>query len=149
MQIELINCPYCEIKQKVFHLNYTLIQLLKKIDPSNEKVLVLRSYVNPNKFIRNFNCKNCREKLTVFYNTETYQYFIQGEKLIKIQEEIRKIRLKIKKLRKKIIVTYNTKIIDLLKSEIDKEVQSLNHFITQDAQARASQPLQLNQSVNS
>ena len=41
------------------------------------------------------------------------------------------------------------KIIDLLKSEIDKEVQSLNHFITQDAQARASQPLQLNQAVNS
>lgn len=103
MQIELINCPYCEIKQKVFHLNYTLIQLLKKIDPSNEKVLVLRNYVNPNKFIRNFNCKNCKEKLTVYYNIETYQYFIQGEKLIQIQEEIRKIRLKIKKLRKKLL----------------------------------------------
>ena len=123
--------------------------MLKKIDPSNEKVLVLRNYVNPNKFIRNFNCKNCKEKLTVYYNIETYQYFIQGEKLIQIQEEIRKIRLKIKKLRKKIIVTYNTKIIDLLKSEIDKEVQSLDHFITQDVQARTSQPLQLNQAVNS
>ena len=109
----------------------------------------MRNYVNPNKFIRNFNCKNCKEKLTVYYNIETYQYFIQGEKLIQIQEEIRKIRLKIKKLRKKIIVTYNTKIIDLLKSEIDKEVQSLDHFITQDVQARTSQPLQLNQAVNS
>lgn len=149
MKLELFNCPYCEIKQKVFHLNYTLIQLLKKINPSNEKVSLLRIYVNPNKFIRNFNCENCKEKLTVYYNIETYQYFIQSEKLVQIQEEIKKIRLKIKKLRKKIIVTYNEQIIDLLKSEIDKEIQTLNHFISQDVQQRTNQPLQLDQAVNS
>lgn len=149
MKIELINCPYCEIEQKVFHLNYTFIQLLKKIDPSNEKVLLLRSYVNPNKFIRNFNCKNCKEKLTVYYNNETYQYFIHGEKLVQIQEEIRRIRLKIKKLRKKIIVTFNTKIIDLLKSEIHKEILALDHFIAQDVRERTKSTLQLNQAVNS
>jgi hypothetical protein len=149
MKIEFINCPYCGIEQKVFHLNYTLIQLLKKIDPSNEKVLLLRSYVNPNKFIRNFNCKNCKEKLSVYYNIETYQYFIHGEKLIQIQEKIIRIRQKIKKLRKKIIVTYNTQIINLLKLEIDKETLALDHFISQDVQERNKKTLQLDQVVNS
>jgi len=149
MKINFINCPYCETEQNVFHLNYTLIQLLKKIDLGDKKILLLKSYVNSNKFIRNFNCKNCKEILTVYYNTETYQYLVQGEKLVQIQEEIRKIRLKIKNFRKKIIVTYNEKIINLLKSEIDKEVQALNHFIAQDIKARTTQPLQLNQAVNS
>jgi ribosomal protein S27E len=149
MKIELINCPYCETEQKVFHLNYNALQFLRKNFQNNENVLSLRNYYYAHNFVKNFNCKNCKETLTVYYNSETYQYFIQGQKLVQIQEQIKRIRLKIKKLRKKIIITYNQKIIDLLKLEIEKEVETLNQFIEQDVQIRDSRPLQLSQVVNS
>jgi transposase-like protein len=149
MNIKLVNCPYCETEQKVFYLNYNLGQLCKRNFQNNEKVLALRNYLNTHNFVKNFNCKNCNETLTVYYNSETYQYFIQGQKLTQIQEQIKKIRLKIKKLRKKIIITYNQKIIDLLKLEIEKEVVSLNHFIDQDEKIKNSKPLKLSQVVNS
>ena len=147
MKIESINCPYCETEQKIFYFNYNVTQFLKKVS-NDEKIVPLRFYINPHKFIKNFNCKNCKEILTIFYNSETYQYFVQGEKLVQIQKEIRKIKLKIKKLRKKIIVTYNQKIIDMLNSEIDNETKSLDHFIQQDLKVRNTHPLQLNQVVN-
>jgi ribosomal protein S27E len=149
MNIKLVNCPYCETEQNVFYLNYNLGQLLKKNFQNNEKVLALRNYLNTHSFVKNFNCKNCNETLTVYYNNETYQYFIQGQKLFQVQEQIKKIRLKIKKLRKKIIITYNQKIIDLLKLEIEKEVESLNHFIDQDEKIKNFKPLKLSQVVNS
>ena len=149
MNIKLINCPYCETEQSVFYLNYNLGQLLKRNFQNNEKVLALRNYLNTHNFVKNFNCKNCNETLTVYYNSETYQYFIQGQKLTQIQEQIKKIRLKIKKLRKKIIITYNQKIIDLLRLEIEKEVKSLNHFIDQDVKIKNFKPLKLGQVVNS
>ena len=139
MKIESINCPYCETEQKIFYFNYNVTQFLKKVS-NDEKIVPLRFYINPHKFIKNFNCKNCKEILTIYYNSETYQYFVQGEKLVQIQEEIRKIKLKIKKLRKK--------IIDMLNSEIDNETTSLDHFIQQDLKVRNTHPLQLSQVVN-
>ena len=99
MNIKLLNCPYCDSEQKVFHLNYSLIRLLENFE--SKKVVVLYNYSNPHKFIRNFNCKSCSEILSVYFNTETYQYFIEGQKLLKIKNEIRNISVKIKKLRKK------------------------------------------------
>ncbi len=85
----------------------------------------------------------------IYYNIETYQYFIIAEKLFELEEKIKKIRIKIKKIRKKIIVTYNQKIIELLKSEIDKEEQSLNHLVAQESQARSQQTFKLDHVVNS
>ncbi len=149
MKIELINCPYCEAAQKVFHINYTFIKLLKEISPTNKQIFILNNYTDPNKFIKNFNCKNCNEKLMVYYNIETYQYFIRAEKLFELEEKIKKIRIKIKKIRKKIIVTYNQEIIELLKSEIDKEEQSLNHLLAQESQSSSLQTFKLDRVVNS
>lgn len=143
MNIKLLNCPYCDSEQKVFHLNYSLIRLLENFE--SKKVVVLYNYSNPHKFIRNFNCKSCSEILSVYFNTETYQYFIEGQKLLKIKNEIRNISVKIKKLRKKIIVTYNKKIIEFLQQEIVKEELSLNKFIEQQEKVRSKQPLQLQQ----
>jgi allophanate hydrolase subunit 1 len=149
MNIKLVNCPYCETEQRVFYLNYNLGQLLKRNFQNHEKVLALRNYLNTHNFVKNFNCNNCNETLTVYFNSETYQYFIQGQRLTQIQEQIKKIRLKIKKLRKKIIITYNQKIIDLLKLEIEKEVKSLNHFIDQDEKIKNFKPQKLSPVVNS
>ena len=68
MSTTLVNCPYCNSNQKIFHISYNLKKFLNNF--KKEKTFILGTYNKKQEKIKKFNCSNCSETLFIYYDIE-------------------------------------------------------------------------------
>ena len=74
MRTTLVNCPYCNSNQKIFHISYNLKKFLNNF--KQEKIFILGTYNKKQEIIKKFNCNKCSETLFIYYDIEKSQYFV-------------------------------------------------------------------------
>ena len=130
MKITLVNCPYCNLNQKIFHISYTLKKFLNNLEKL--EIFILGKFNKNQEIIKKFNCGKCSMTLLIYYDIEKSKYFVNGERL----EELRNSSMNAKKdigiLKKKLVENDNEQIKDYLKINIIKEEQELNHLIQRE-----------------
>ena len=82
MKITLVNCPYCNLNQKIFHISYNLKKFLNNFEKL--EIFILGKF-NKYQEIKKFNCDKCSMTLLIYYDIEKSKYFVNGERL----EELR------------------------------------------------------------
>ena len=129
MKITLVNCPYCNLNQKIFHISYTLKKFLNNLEKL--EIFILGKFNKNQEIIKKFNCGKCSMTLLIYYDIEKSKYFINGERL----EELRNSSMNAKKdigiLKKKLVENDNEQIKDYLKINIIKE-EELSHLIQKE-----------------
>ena len=129
MKITLVNCPYCNLNQKIFHISYTLKKFLNNLEKL--EIFILGKFNKNQEIIKKFNCDKCSMTLLIYYDIEKSKYFINGERL----EELRNSSMNAKKdigiLKKKLVENDNEQIKDYLKINIIKE-EELSHLIQKE-----------------
>ena len=113
MSTTLVNCPYCDSNQKIFHISYNL---------------------------KKFNCNKCSETLFIYYDIEKSQYFVNGERLEELRNAILEKKRGIEILKKKLVENINEQIKDFLQIKIIKEEEELNHLIQNEKELTKSAP---------
>ena len=130
MKITLVNCPYCNCNQKIFHISYTLKKFLNNLEKL--EIFILGKFNKNQEIIKKFNCDKCSMALLFYYDIEKSKYFINGERL----EELRNSSVVTKKdigiLKKKLVENDNEQIKDYLKINIIKEEEELSHLIQKE-----------------
>ena len=130
MKITLVNCPYCNLNQKIFHISYTLKKFLNNLEKL--EIFILGKFNKNQEIIKKFNCGKCSMTLLIYYDIEKSKYFINGERL----EELRNSSMNAKKdigiLKKKLVENDNEQIKDYLKINIIKEEEELSHLIQKE-----------------
>ena len=130
MKITLVNCPYCNFNQKIFHISYTLKKFLNNLEKL--EIFILGKFNKNQEIIKKFNCDKCSMALLFYYDIEKSKYFINGERL----EELRNSSVVTKKdigiLKKKLVENDNEQIKDYLKINIIKEEEELSHLIQKE-----------------
>ena len=130
MSTTLVNCPYCDSNQKIFHISYNLKKFLNNF--KQEKIFILGTYNKKQETIKKFNCNKCSETLFIYYDIEKSQYFVNGERI----EELRNAILEKKRgsgiLKKKLVENINEQIKDFLRIKSIKEEEELNHLIQEE-----------------
>ena len=130
MRTTLVNCPYCNSNQKIFHISYNLKKFLNNF--KQEKIFILGTYNKKQETIKKFNCNKCSETLFINYDIEKSQYFVNGERLEELRNAITHKKRGIKILEVKLIDNNNRQIKDFLKTKIIKEEEELNHLIQEE-----------------
>ena len=130
MSTTLVNCPYCDSNQKIFHISYNLKKFLNNF--KQEKIFILGTYNKKQETIKKFNCNKCSETLFINYDIEKSQYFVNGERLEELRNAITHKKRGIKILEVKLIDNNNRQIKDFLKTKIIKEEEELNHLIQEE-----------------
>ena len=130
MSTTLVNCPYCDSNQKIFHISYNLKKFLNNF--KKEKIFILGTYNKKQETIKKFNCNKCSETLFIYYDIEKSQYFVNGERLEELRNAITHKKRGIKILEVKLIDNNNRQIKDFLKTKIIKEEEELNHLIQEE-----------------
>jgi len=86
MSTTLVNCPYCDSNQKIFHISYNLKKFLNNF--KKEKIFILGTYNKKQEKIKKFNCNKCSETLFIYYDIEKLQYFVNGERIEELRNAI-------------------------------------------------------------
>ena len=130
MSTTLVNCPYCDSNQKIFHISYNLKKFLNKFEKA--EIFILGTYNKKQEIIKKFNCNNCSETLFIYYDIEKSQYFVNGERLEELRNAIMDKKKGIGILKKKLIENNNEQIKDFLQTKSIKEEEELNHLIQKE-----------------
>jgi hypothetical protein len=130
MSTTLVNCPYCDSNQKIFHISYNLKKFLNNF--KQEKIFILGTYNKKQETIKKFNCNKCSETLFIYYDIEKSQYFVNGERLEELRNAILEKKRGIGILKKKLVENINEQIKDFLRIKSIKEEEELNHLIQEE-----------------
>ena len=126
MKITLVNCPYCNFNQKIFHISYTLKKFLNNLEKL--EIFILGKFNKNQEIIKKFNCDKCSMVLLFYYDIEKSKYFINGERLEELRNSSTDTKKDIKILKQKLFANDNEQIKDYLKINIIKEEEELNHL---------------------
>jgi hypothetical protein len=130
MSTTLVNCPYCDSNQKIFHISYNLKKFLNNF--KQEKIFILGTYNKKQETIKKFNCNKCSETLFIYYDIEKSQYFVNGERIEELRNAILEKKRGIGILKKKLVENNNEQIKDFLRIKSIKEEEELNHLIQEE-----------------
>jgi hypothetical protein len=130
MSTTLVNCPYCDSNQKIFHISYNLKKFLNNF--KQEKIFILGTYNKKQETIKKFNCNKCSETLFIYYDIEKSQYFVNGERIEELRNAILEKKRGIGILKKKLVENINEQIKDFLQIKSIKEEEELNHLIQEE-----------------
>ena len=130
MRTTLVNCPYCNSNQKIFHISYNLKKFLNNF--KQEKIFILGTYNKKQETIKKFNCNKCSETLFIYYDIEKSQYFVNGERIEELRNAILEKKRGIGILKKKLVENINEQIKDFLQIKSIKEEEELNHLIQEE-----------------
>ncbi len=130
MSTTLVNCPYCDSNQKIFHISYNLKKFLNNF--KQEKIFILGTYNKKQETIKKFNCNKCSETLFIYYDIEKSQYFVNGERIEELRNAILEKKRGIGILKKKLDENINEQIKDFLRIKSIKEEEELNHLIQEE-----------------
>jgi hypothetical protein len=130
MRTTLVNCPYCNSNQKIFHISYNLKKFLNKFEKA--KIFILGTYNKKQETIKKFNCNKCSETLFIYYDIEKSQYFVNGERIEELRNAITDKKRGIEILKKKLVENINEQIKDILQIKVIKEEEELNHLIQEE-----------------
>jgi len=130
MSTTLVNCPYCDSNQKIFHISYNLKKFLNNF--KKEKIFILGTYNKKQETIKKFNCNKCSETLFIYYDIEKSQYFVNGERIEELRNAILEKKRGIGILKKKLVENINEQIKDFLRIKSIKEEEELNHLIQEE-----------------
>jgi hypothetical protein len=125
MKITLVNCPYCNLNQKIFHISYNLKKFLNNFEKL--EIFILGKF-NKYQEIKKFNCDKCSMTLLIYYDIEKSKYFVNGERLEELRNSSTDTKKDIKILKQKLFENDNEQIKDYLKINIIKEEEELNHL---------------------
>ena len=138
MSSTLVNCPYCNSNQKIFHISYNLKKFLNKFEKAD--IFILGTYNNKQETIKKFNCNKCSETLFIYYDIEKSQYFVNGERIEELRNAILKKKRGIGILKQKLFENNNEQIKDILQIKIIKEEEELNHLIQEEKELTERAP---------
>ena len=138
MKITLVNCPYCNLNQKIFHISYNLKKFLNNF--KQEKIFILGTYNKKQETIKKFNCNKCSETLFIYYDIEKSQYFVNGERIEELRNAILEKKRGIGILKKKLVENINEQIKDILQIKVIKEEEELNHLIQEEKELTERAP---------
>ena len=110
MKITLINCPYCNLNQKIFHISYNLKKFLNNFEKL--EIFILGKF-NKYQEIKKFNCDKCSLTLLIYYDIEKSKYFVNGERLEELRNSSTDTKKDIKILKQKLFENDNEQIKDL------------------------------------
>ena len=130
MRTTLVNCPYCDSNQKIFHISYNLKKFLNNF--KQEKIFILGTNNKKQEKIKKFNCNKCSETLFIYYDIEKSQYFVNGERIEELRNAILEKKRGIGILKKKLVENINEQIKDFLRIKSIKEEEELNHLIQEE-----------------
>ena len=130
MRTTLVNCPYCNSNQKIFHISYNLKKFLNKFEKA--EIFILGTYNKKQETIKKFNCNKCSETLFIYYDIEKSQYFVNGERIEELRNAILEKKRGIGILKKKLVENINEQIKDFLRIKSIKEEEELNHLIQKE-----------------
>ena len=130
MSTTLVNCPYCNSNQKIFHISYNLKKFLNKFEKA--EIFILGIYSKKQEIIKKFNCNKCSETLFIYYDIEKSQYFVNGERIEELRNAILEKKRGIGILKKKLVENINEQIKDFLEIKVIKEEEELNHLIQKE-----------------
>ena len=130
MRTTLVNCPYCDSNQKIFHISYNLKKFLNNF--KQEKIFILGTYNKKQETIKKFNCNKCSETLFINYDIEKSQYFVNGKRIEELRNAILEKKRGIGILKKKLVENINEQIKDFLRIKSIKEEEELNHLIQEE-----------------
>jgi hypothetical protein len=130
MRTTLVNCPYCNSNQKIFHISYNLKKFLNNF--KQEKIFILGTNNKKQEKIKKFNCNKCSETLFIYYDIEKSQYFVNGERIEELRNAILDKKKGIEILKKKLVENINEQIKDFLRIKSIKEEEELNHLIQKE-----------------
>ena len=138
MSTTLVNCPYCNSNQKIFHISYNLKKFLNNF--KKEKIFILGTYNKKQETIKKFNCNKCSESLFIYYDIEKSQYFVNGERIEELRNAILEKKRGIEILKKKLVENINEQIKDILQIKVIKEEEELNHLIQEEKELTERAP---------
>ena len=138
MSTTLVNCPYCDSNQKIFHISYNLKKFLNNF--KQEKIFILGTYNKKQETIKKFNCNKCSETLFIYYDIEKSQYFVNGKRLEELRNAILEKKRGIGILKKKLVENINEQIKDFLRIKSIKEEEELNHLIQEEKELTERAP---------
>jgi hypothetical protein len=130
MKITLVNCPYCNLNQKVFHISYNLKKFLNNF--AKLEIFILGKFNKNQEIIKKFNCDKCSMTLLIYHDIEKSKYFVNGEQLEELRNSSADTKKGIKILKQKSVENNNEQIKDYLEINIIKEEQELNHLIQRE-----------------
>jgi hypothetical protein len=130
MKITLVNCPYCNLNQKIFHISYSLKKFLNNFEKL--EVFILGKFNKNQEIIKKFNCGKCSMTLLIYYDIEKSKYFINGERLEELRNSSTNTKKDIKILKQKSVENDNEQVKEYLKINIIKEEEKLNHLIQRE-----------------
>ncbi len=125
MKITFVNCPYCNLNQKIFHISYSLKKFLNNFEKL--EVFILGKF-NKYQEIKKFNCDKCSMTLLIYYDIEKSKYFVNGERLEELRNSSMDAKKDIRILKQKLFENDDEQIKDYLKINIIKEEEELNHL---------------------
>ena len=130
MKITLVNCPYCNLDQKIFHISYNLKKFLNNFEKL--EIFILGKFNKKQEIIKKFNCDKCSMTLLIYYDIEKSKYFVNGERLEELRNFSTETKKDIRTLKQKLVENNNEQIKDYLEINIIKEEQELNHLIQRE-----------------
>ena len=136
MKITLLNCPYCNFSQKIFHISYTLKKFLNNFEKL--EIFILGKFNKNQEIIKKFNCGKCSMTLLIYYDIEKSKYFINGERLEELRNSSMDTKKDIKILKQKSVENDNEQVKDYLEINIIKEEEKLNHLIQKEKELTKS-----------
>ncbi len=126
MKITLVNCPYCNLNQKIFHISYNLKKFLNNFEKL--EIFILGKFNKNQEIIKKFNCDKCFMTLLIYYDIEKSKYFVNGERLEELRNSSMDTKKDIRILKQKLFENDNEQIKDYLKINIIKDEEELNHL---------------------
>ena len=126
MKITSVNCPYCNLNQKVFHISHNLKKFLNNFEKL--EIFILGKFNKNQEIIKKFNCDKCSMTLLIYYDIEKSKYFVNGERLEELRNSSIDIKKDVKILKKKLFENDNEQIKDYLKINIIKDEEELNQL---------------------
>ncbi len=130
MKITLVNCPYCNFNQNIFHISYNLKKFLNNFEKL--EIFILGKFNKNQEIIKKFNCDKCSMTLLIYYDIEKLKYFINGERLEQLRNSSVDTKKSIKILKQKSVENDNKQVKDYLEINIIKEEEKLNHLIQRE-----------------
>ena len=138
MSTTLVNCPYCNSNQKIFHISYNLKKFLNKFKKA--EIFILGTYNKKQETIKKINCNKCSETLFIYYDIEKSQYFVNGERIEELRNAILEKKRGIEILKKKLVENINEQIKVILQIKVIKEEEELNHLIQEEKELTERAP---------
>jgi len=138
MRTTLVNCPYCNSNQEIFHISYNLKKFLNKFKKA--EIFILGTNNKKQEKIKKFNCNKCSETLFIYYDIEKSQYFVNGERIEELRNAILDKKKGIEILKNKLVENINEQIKDFLRIKSIKEEKELNHLIQEEKELTERAP---------